>query len=146
MFNTPSFDALTKTMKENAAKFNPAATQEALKPMMAHLEAWGELAQKQTQAAQASMTATFESFKNIKEPQAAFEAMKTLAEQNMAAAAKNLKDVTALGIAQFHTSVDALEKAHPLPEAFSAVGKGMKAAASQVQTAVETAIKGNGKK
>ena len=141
MFNNTSFEAITKTLKENAEKFNPAATQEALKPLMANLQAWGELAQKQAQAAQASVTATVESFKSIKEPQAAFEAMKALAEQNMAAAAKNLKEVTALGVAQFHTSVEAMEKAHPAPEAFAAVSKGMKTAASQVQTAVETAVK-----
>ena len=79
MFNNTSFDAITKTFKENAAKFNPAASQEALKPLMANLEAWGELAQKQAHAAQASMTATFESFKSVKEPQGAFETMKALA-------------------------------------------------------------------
>ena len=141
MFNTTSFDAITKTLKDNAAKFNPAASQEALKPLMANLEAWGELAQKQAHSAQAAMAATVESFKSIKEPQAAFEALKTLAEQNMAVATKNLKDVTALGIAQFHTSVDAFEKAHPAPEAFAAVSKGMKAAAAQVQTAVDAVIK-----
>lgn len=141
MFNNTSFEAITKTLKENAEKFNPAASQEALKPLMDNLQAWGELAQKQAQAAQASVTATVESFKTIKEPQAAFEAMKALAEQNMAAAAKNLKEVTALGVAQFHTSVEAMEKAHPAPEAFAAVSKGMKTAASQVQTAVETAVK-----
>jgi hypothetical protein len=141
MFNNTSFEAITKTLKENAEKFNPAASQEALKPLMANLQAWGELAQKQAQAAQASVTATVESFKTIKEPQAAFEAMKALAEQNMAAAAKNLKEVTDLGMAQFHTSVEAMEKAHPAPEAFAAVSKGMKTAAAQVQTAVETAVK-----
>ena len=146
MFNSNPFEAITKTMKENAEKFNPAATQEALKPLMANLQAWGELAQKQAQAAQASVTATVESFKVIKEPQAAFEALKSLAEENMAVAAKNLKDVTALGVAQFHTSVEAIEKAHPAPEAFAAVSKGMKAAVAQVQTAIETAIKSTSKK
>jgi hypothetical protein len=146
MFNNTSFDAITKTLKDNAAKFNPAASQEALKPLMANLEAWGELAQKQAHAAQASMSATFESFKSIKEPQAAFEAMKALAEENMAAAAKNLKEVTALGVAQFHTSVEAIEKAHPAPEAFAAVSKGMKAAAAQMQTAVDSVVKTGKKK
>ena len=51
MFTNNPFEAITKTMKENAAKFNPAASQEALKPLMANLQAWGELAQKQAQAA-----------------------------------------------------------------------------------------------
>jgi hypothetical protein len=146
MFTNNPFEAITKTMKENAAKFNPAASQEALKPLMENLQAWGELAQKQAQAAQASVTATVESFKAIKEPQAVFEAMKTLAEENIAVATKNLKDVTALGVAQFHTSVEAIEKAHPAPEAFAAVSKGMKAAAAQVQTAVESVIKSTSKK
>lgn len=141
MFNNTSFDAITKTFKENAAKFNPAASQEALKPLMANLEAWGELAQKQAHAAQASMTATFESFKSVKEPQGAFETMKALAEESMATATKNLKDVTALGLAQFHTTVEAIEKAHPAPDAFAAVSKGMKAAAAQMQTAVDTVVK-----
>jgi hypothetical protein len=141
MFNNTSFDAITTTFKENAAKFNPAASQEALKPLMANLEAWGELAQKQAHAAQASMAATFESFKSVKEPQGAFETMKALAEESMATATKNLKDVTALGLAQFHTTVDAIEKAHPAPEAFAAVSKGMKAAAAQMQTAVDSVVK-----
>jgi hypothetical protein len=92
------------------------------------------------------MSATFESFKSIKEPQAAFEAMKALAEENMATAAKNLKEVTALGVAQFHTSVEAIEKAHPAPEAFAAVSKGMKAAAAQMQTAVDSVVKTGKKK
>lgn len=141
MFNNTSFDAITKTMKENAAKFNPAASQEALKPLMANLEAWGELAQKQAQGAQASMAAAFESFKTVKEPQAAFEAMKALAEQNIATATKNLKEVTALGVAQFHTSVEAIEKAHPMPEAFSAVSNSLKSAVTQMQSTVESAVK-----
>ncbi len=146
MFNASSFDAITKTMKENAAKFNPAASQEALKPLMANLEAWGELAQKQAQTAQASMTSAFESFKTVKEPQAAFEAMKALAEQNMATAAQHLKDVTALGAAQFRTGVEAIEKAHPMPEAFAAVSSGLKSAVAQMQGTVETAVKNAKKK
>lgn len=141
MFNTSAFDAITKTMKENAAKFNPSASQEALKPLMANLEAWGELAQKQAQTAQASMTGTFESFKNIKEPKAAFEALKAMAEQNMATASKNLQDVTALGMAQFQHGVDALEKAHPMPEAFAGVSQGMKSAVAKMHSAVESVVK-----
>ena len=146
MFTNNPFEAITKTMQENAAKLNPAASQDALKPLMANLQAWGELAQKQTQAAQASMAASVESFKGIKEPQAAFEAMKTLAEENVAVATKNLKDVTALGVSQFQTSVEAIEKVHPAPEAFAAVSKGLKAAAAQVQSAVDSAIKTTPKK
>ena len=141
MFTNSSFDSIAKTMKENAAKFNPAASQEAFKPMMDNLKAWGDLAQKQAQAAQAAVAETVESFKTIKEPKAAFEAMKATAENSLAIATQNLKDVTALGVAQFQSSVDALQKAHPAPEAFATVGKGLKEAASNVENALESALK-----
>jgi hypothetical protein len=108
---------------------------------MEQLKAWGDLAQKQAQVAQAAVTETVESFKSIKEPQAAFEAMKASAENGLAMATKNLKDVTALGFEQFHTSVDALQKAHPAPEVFATVGKGLKSAASTMETAMESAMK-----
>ena len=141
MFTNTSFESIAKTMKENAEKFNPAASQEAFKPMMDNLKAWGDLAQKQAQAAQASVTETVESFKNIKEPKAAFEAMKASAENGLATATQNLKDVAALGFAQFHSSVDALEKSHPAPEAFAPVSKGLKDAATKMETALETTMK-----
>lgn len=141
MFTNTPFEAAAKTMKENAEKFNPAAAQEAFKPVMDHLKAWGDLAQKQAQAAQASIAETVESFKSVKEPQAAFEAMKASAENSIAIATKNLKDVTALGVAQFNSSVDAIEKAHPAPEVFANVGKNLKAAASTMETALESAMK-----
>ena len=141
MFTNTSFEAIAKTMKENAEKFNPAASQEAFKPVMAQLKAWGDLAQKQAQATQAAVAETVESFKSIKEPQAAFEAMKTSAEQGLAIATKNLKEVTALGFAHFHSSVDTLEKAHPAPEAFANVGKGLKNAASTMENALESVMK-----
>lgn len=141
MFTNSSFESIAKTLKENAEKFNPAASQEAFKPMMDNLKAWGDLAQKQAQAAQASVTETVESFKSIKEPKAAFEVMKASAENGLAIATQNLKDVAALGFAQFHSSVDALEKAHPAPEAFATVGKGLKDAATKLETALETTMK-----
>ena len=141
MFTNSSFETIAKTMKDNAEKFNPAAAAQAFKPMMENLKAWGELAQQQAQAAQAAMAQNLEAFKGIKEPQAAFEAMKASAENGLAIAAKNLQDVTALGVAQFHSSVDALEKAHPMPEAFANVGKGLKTAASTMEEAVESAVK-----
>lgn len=141
MFTNTSFESIAKTMKENAEKFNPAASQEAFKPVMEQLKAWGDLAQKQAQAAQASVAETVETFKSIKEPQAAFEALKVSAEKSLAIATQNLKDVSALGFAQFHSSVDAIEKAHPAPEAFASVGKGLKDAASKVETALESAMK-----
>ena len=138
MFSNNPFEAAAKTMKDSAEKFNPAAAQEAFKPVMDHLKAWGDLAQKQ---AQASIAETVESFKSVKEPQAAFEAMKASAENSIAIATKNLKDVTALGVAQFNSSVDALEKAHPAPEVFANVGKSLKTAASSMETALESAMK-----
>ena len=141
MFNTTSFESLAKTMKENAEKFNPAAAGEAFKPVMDNLKAWGELAQQQAQAAQAAMAQNMESFKSIKEPQAAFEAMKASAENGLAIAAKNLQEVTALSVAQFHATVDALEKSHPMPEAFASVSKGLKTAATSMEEALETAVK-----
>ena len=108
---------------------------------MEQLKAWGDLAQKQAQGAQAAVAETVESFKSIKEPQAAFEAMKASAENGIAMATQNLKDVTALGVAQFHSSVDGLQKAHPAPEAFSTVGKGLKDAASTMENALESVVK-----
>lgn len=141
MFSNTPFEAAAKTMKANAEKFNPAAAQEAFKPVMDHLKAWGDLAQKQAQVAQASIAETVESFKSVKEPQAAFEAMKASAENGIAIATKNLKDVTALGVAQFNSSVDALEKAHPAPEVFANVGKSLKTAASTMETTLESALK-----
>lgn len=137
--NTP-FDAIANTMKENLAKLNPAASQEAFAPLMDNLKAWSELIQTQAQTAQAAMAETVESFKNIKEPQPAVEAIKALAERNMAITVQNLKDVSALGFAQFHANVDALQKAHPAPEAFAPVAKGLKDAASQMENALESTM------
>ena len=141
MFTNTSFESIAKTMKESAEKFNPAAAGEAFKPAMDNLKAWGALAQKQAQMAQAAMTQNLESFKSITEPQAAFEAMKTSAENGLAIAAKNLQEVTALGVAQFHATVDAMEKAHPAPEAFANVGKSLKTAASNIEDVLESAVK-----
>lgn len=141
MFTNTPFEAAAKTLKESAEKFSPAAAQEAFKPVMDNLKAWGDLAQQQAQAAQAAMAQTVESFKSIKEPQSAFQALKTSAENSIAIATKNLQDVTALGVAQFNSSVDAFEKAHPAPEAFATVGKSLKTAASNLETAVDTAVK-----
>lgn len=141
MFTNTSFESIAKTMKENAEKLNPAASQETFKPVMEQLKAWGDLAQKQAQVAQTAIAETVESFKSVKEPQAAFEAMKASAENGIAMATQNLKDVTALGFAQFHTSVDALQKAHPAPEAFASVGKGLKDVASKMENALESTMK-----
>ncbi len=141
MFTNTPFESAAKTMKANAEKFNPAAAQEALKPVMDNLKAWGDLAQQQAQVAQAAVAETVEAFKSIKEPQAAFEALKASAENALAMAAKNVKDATALSVAQFNASVDTLEKSSPAPEAFAGVAKGMKAAASTMENALESAMK-----
>ena len=137
--NTP-FDAISNTMKENLAKFNPAASTEAFTPVMDNLKAWGDLIQTQAQTAQAAMAETVESFKSIKEPQAAFEVMKASAEQSVALASQNLKDVMALSFEQFHSGVDALQKSHPAPEAFAPVGKILKNAASTMQNTLESTM------
>lgn len=140
MTTNTAFADVAKTMQENMKKLNPAAAQEAFKPVMDNLKAWGDLAQKQAQAAQASMTQTMEAFKGVKEPQAAFEAMKASAENAIALATQNLKDVTALGVAQFNTSVDAMEKASPAPQAIAGLTKGMKDAAAKMESSLETAL------
>lgn len=140
MSNNTPFATAAKTLQENMQKFNPAATQEAFKPLMGNLQAWGELAQKQAQAAQACIAQTVDSFKSIKEPQAAFEAMKASAEQGIALATQNLKDATALSVAQFTTSIDAMEKAHPAPESIATLTKGMKEAALKIETNLESAL------
>jgi hypothetical protein len=86
------------------------------------------------------MAETMASIKDIKDPQAAFDIMKASAEAGMAMFAKNLKDVTSLSFGQFHSAVDAIEKAHPAPEAFASVAKNMKAAAASAENAIETAM------
>jgi len=134
-------DDIAFTMKENAANLNPAASQEAFKPMMDNLKAWVDLAQQQAQAAQAAMTETVESFKSIKEPTDAFEVMKASAEQGVELASQNLKDVMALSFEQFHSGVDALQTAHPAPEAFAPMAKGLKNAASVMQNVLESIMK-----
>ena len=141
MFKNTPFEAIAKTMTDSAPKFNATAMQDAIAPLQDNLKAWGDLAQKQVQAAQAAMAETVESFKSIKEPQAAFEIMKASAESNMAMAAKNLKDVTALSVSQFKSTVDSLEKNSPAPEAFAGVAKGMKDAATTMENALESAMK-----
>lgn len=141
MFKNTPFESIAKTMTESAEKFNPTAMQDAIKPIQESLKAWGDLAQAQALAAQSAMAATAESFKSIKEPQAAFEAMKASAESTLAMATKNLKDVTVLSVAQFKSTVDTLEKSSPAPEAFAGVAKGMKEAATTIETALDSAMK-----
>lgn len=140
MFKNTPFEAIAKTMSEAAPKMNPAAVQEALKPVQDNLKAWADLAQNQAKEAQTVLTEAVESIKSAKDPQAAFEVMKSSAEAGMAMFAKNLKAATSLSVGQFHSSVDAIEKAHPAPEAFASVAKNLKAAVSTAESNFESAM------
>jgi hypothetical protein len=141
MFKNTPFEAITKTLQDNAGKFNPAAAQEAIQPVMDNLKAWGEMAQSQAKAAQAAVAESVESLKSSKAPQDAIECLQTSAETGMALAAKHLKEATALGVAQFQASIQAFEKLHPAPESLSSVSKTLKAAAATMETALDTALK-----
>ena len=141
MFKNTPFEAAAKAMQDSAAKLNPAAAQEAVKAMQENLKAWGDMAQSQAKAAQAAVVESVESMKSVKAPQEAIESMKSSAEMTMAMAAKHLKEATALGVAQFQASIDALEKSHPAPEALANVGKTPKAATASMETAVDAALK-----
>lgn len=141
MFSNNPFESFAKSMSVSAPKFDPAAMQDSMKLAQDNLKAWGELAQAQAQATQAAITSTMESFKSVKEPQAALEVMKTSAENGVALATKNLKATTALSIEQFNATLDAIEKAHPAPEAFAGVAKGLKAAVAAAEQALEAALK-----
>jgi hypothetical protein len=127
-------------MSESAPKMNPAAMQEAIKPMQDNLKAWADLAQVQAKEAQAVITETVESIKAAKDPQTAFEVMKASAEAGMALFAKNLKAASSLSVGQFTSGVDAMEKASPAPEAFAGLAKNLKAAASTAESNLETAL------
>lgn len=140
MFKNTPFESIAKSMTESAPKFNPAAMQDAIKPAQDNLKAWADLAQNQAKEAQAAIAETVESIKGIKDPQAAFEIMKASAEAGMAMFAKNLKEATSLSFGQFHSTVDAVEKAHPAPEAFASVAKNLKTAATTAQTTLDSVM------
>ena len=141
MFKNTPFESIAKSMTDGAAKFNPEAMQEVVKSTQENLKAWTSLAQSQVQAAQAAAADNLETFKGVKEPQAAMEAMKASAEQGIALATQNLKEVTALAVAQFKANVDAIEKTHPAPQAFASIAKGLKEAASTLETNLDSAMK-----
>jgi hypothetical protein len=140
MFKNTPFEAIAKTMSESASKINPAAMQDAIKPAQENLKAWADLAQSQAKEAQAAIAETVESIKGIKDPQAAFDIMKASAEAGMAMFAKNLKEATSLSFGQFNSTVDAVEKAHPAPEAFAPVAKNLKEAAKTAETTFDAAM------
>lgn len=141
MFKNTPFEAIAKTMQDSAGKFNPAAAQEAIKPVMDNLKAWGDMAQSQAKAAQAAVAESVETLKSSKAPQEAFASMQASAEAGMTLAAKHLKEATALGVAQFQSSLEALEKSHPAPEALAGVSKTLKAAAANLESALDSALK-----
>lgn len=140
MLTNKSFESVKKTIKSSAEKFTPAATQEAFQPMMDNLKAWGDLVQEQAQASQAAVTETFEAFKTIKEPQAAFDVMSAFAENLMAMTAKNIKDAVALSVEQFKGNVTSLEKNLPASDAVTSIANGMKDAASKMESSVESSV------
>lgn len=140
MFKNTPFEAIAKTMSEAAPKFNATSMQDAIKPAQENLKAWADMAQSQAKEAQAAMAETMASIKNIKDPQAAFELMKASSEAGMAMFAKNLKEATSLSVGQFNSTVDAVEKAHPAPEAFAAVAKNLKAAATTAESTLESVL------
>jgi len=141
MFKNTPFESIAKSMTEGAGKFNPEAMQEVVKSTQENLKAWAVLGQSQLQAAQAAAASNLEAFKDMKDPQATLEAMKASAAQGIALATQNLKDVTALAVAQFKANLDAIEKAHPAPEAFASVAQGLKQAASTMESTLDSAMK-----
>ncbi|MEO6320700.1 MAG: hypothetical protein ABIO73_08860 [Polaromonas sp.] len=140
MLTNKSFESAEKTIKSSAEKFTPAATQEAFQPVVDNLKAWGDLVQEQAQASQAVVAETFEAFKDIKEPQAAFNAISAFSEKLMALTAKNFKDAIALSVAQFKGNVASLEKNLPASDALTSIANGMKDAASKMEDSVESTV------
>jgi hypothetical protein len=140
MFKNTPFEAIAKTMSESAPKLTPAAMQDAIKPVQDNLKVWADLAQSQAKEAQAAIAETVQSIQGIKDPQAAFEIIKASAEAGMAMFAKNLKEATSLSFGQFHSTVDAVEKAHPAPEAFASVSKNLKAAAKTAESTLDSVM------
>jgi hypothetical protein len=135
-----SFESAEKALKSSAEKFTPAAAQEAFQPIMDNLKAWGDLVQEQAQASQAALAQTFEMFKDIKEPQAAFNAMGAFAENLTAMFSKNIMDAVRLSMVQFKGTVASLENSLPASEAFAGIANGFKEAASKMESSMETAV------
>lgn len=140
MFKNTPFEAIAKTMSESAPKFNANSMQDAIKPVQENLQAWADLAQNQAKEVQAAIAETVTAIKDIKDPQAAFEIMKASSEAGMAMFAKNLKEATSLSVGQFHSTVDAVEKAHPAPAAFAPVAKNLKSAASTAESTLDSVM------
>lgn len=135
-----SFESVQKSIQASAKKLSPAAIQEAFQPVMGNVKAWGDLVQEQAQASQNVVAETFEAFKNVKDPQAAFAAMSAFSENLMALASKNIKGTVSLSVAQFKDNVSSLEKNLPASDALTSIAKSMKDSASQMESSVESSV------
>ena len=135
-----TFESAQKSIQASAEKFTPAALQESLQPVMGNAKAWGELLQEQAQASQKVVTETFEAFKNVKEPQAAFAVMTSFSENLMALASKNIKSTVALSVAQFKGNVSSMEKNLPASDAVTSIANSMKDSASKMESSVESSV------
>lgn len=140
MFKNTPFEAIAKAMSEGAPKFDPTAVQATVTAMQDNLMAWGNLAQSQAQAVQASVSQTMAALQGVKDPQSALETIQSSASDGVSLAAQNLQAVTALAMAQYLASVDAIEKAHPMPESFAAVSQALRTAASNFENSVNAAL------
>ncbi len=140
MFKNTPFEAVAKAMSEGAPKFDPSAVSSVVSAMQDNLMAWGNLAQTQAQAVQASVTQTVAALQSVSDPQSALEAVKLSAADGVNLATKNLQAVTALAMAQFLASVDAIEKAHPMAETFAPVAQALRTAATNFENAVGSAL------
>ncbi|TXH87560.1 MAG: hypothetical protein E6Q78_13985 [Rhodoferax sp.] len=140
MFKNTPFEAVAKAMSEGAPKFDPATVQTVVTSMQDNLMAWGNLAQTQAQAVQASVAKTVAALQGVTDPQSALETIKLSATDGVALAAQNLQAVTALAMAQFLASVDAIEKAHPAPESFATVSQALRTAAANFENTVNGAL------
>lgn len=134
------FEAITKTLMSGVGKLSSDQAQGTAKQMMDGLRDWGDLVQSQAQAIQAVTVETVEEFKNVKEPLAALEAVKSHVQRSIALTTKHLQETTALSIEQFNTGVDLLQERHPTPDAFSPVAQGMKRAASAIESGLLAAL------
>lgn len=135
-----TFESAQKSIQASAEKFTPAALQESLQPVMSNVKAWGELIQEQAQASQSVVAETFEAFKNVKEPQAAFAAMTSFSESLMELASKNIKNTVALSVAQFQGNVTSMEKNLPASEAMTSIANSMKDSAAKMESSVASSV------
>ena len=135
-----SFESAQKSIQASAEKFTPAAIQESLQPVIGNVKAWGDLIQQQAQASQNAVAETFEAFKSVKEPQAAFDVLSTFGQNLVALTSKNIKDTVSLSVAQFKGNVTSMEKNLPASDAVTSIANSMKDSASKMETSVESSV------